>query len=83
MNPGDLKLSNGIACITIDGDEKRISVIVPEGWKLAVMTTDSGQTLDIVRGGASGAPEEARSFAAITPRRIVPAPTIKFAGDAE
>jgi hypothetical protein len=45
VNPSDLRLPNGMPCIDVDEADRRIGVIVPEGWKLVAMTPHSGQEL--------------------------------------
>lgn len=45
MNPSDLKLRSGIPCLSVDEEAHSIGVIVPEGWSVLVMTSDSGQVL--------------------------------------
>ena len=45
MNPNDLKLQNGLSCIQVYDEEREIHVVPPEGWKVSVMTGDSGQGL--------------------------------------
>lgn len=46
MKPEDLKLKSGIRCIDVDEEARLVSVIVPEGWTVFVMTSDSGQRLE-------------------------------------
>lgn len=67
MNPKDLKLQNGIECIDVDEEEKVIGIIVPEGWKIHAMPTDSGQELRM-RQAAFGH--------LIEPERVRPAPKL-------
>lgn len=72
MDPKDLKLQkSGMRCIDVDESEKAISVIVPEGWDLHVMPSDSGQELR----------ERVVPFGKlITPERVRPAPTHEILG---
>jgi len=43
--PGDLRLSNGMPCISVDHEEHSIGIILPEGFRLTVITPHSGQEL--------------------------------------
>jgi hypothetical protein len=54
MNPADLKLPNGIPCISVDEKERRISIIVPDGYEVMAITPDSGQELTSSAHAAGG-----------------------------
>ena len=67
MRLEDLKLSNGIECIRVDEKEKVIDLIVPEGWTVFAIPTDSGQNLVSMKVGLG---------IELRPHRMTAAPTV-------
>jgi hypothetical protein len=74
VNPNDLKLRNGMRCIDVNDVEKSVNVIVPEGWQVTVMTTDSGQKLNITPKATKY--RSYPSFCVLKPERVESAPEI-------
>lgn len=69
MKPEDLKLKmSGIQCIHVDENEKVVGIIVPEGWAVHVLPSDSGQVLDRT---------DLQMGCFLKPRRVRAAPTLE------
>jgi hypothetical protein len=75
MMPNDLQLKNGMRCIQIDKESRSINIIVPEGWRLNAIASDSGQSFDIVAKGTMGSPN-VKAFATLVPVRLEAPPTV-------